>query len=173
MDGFNRYIPADREGVTMIKFERILALTDGSQNSRSAFRYAITICKKFGASLEILLVIEDMPAYVSLEIDSEFLVRIQDTMRREMEDCISYCRKSGVETKGVIRHGVPYEEIEDYAKENNIDLIVMATHGHSGLSHILLGSVAEKIIRHAPCPVLTTRIDDQSRGWDIERQGEQ
>ncbi|NPA25788.1 MAG: universal stress protein [Deltaproteobacteria bacterium] len=154
----------------MIEFARILALTDGSQNSRSAFRYAITICKKFGARLDILLVIEDMPAYVSLEVDSEFLVQIQDAMRREMEDCINYCRKAGVETNGVIRHGVPYEEIEDYARENDIDLIVMATHGHTGLSHILLGSVAEKIIRHAPCPVLTTRIDEKSKDWDIDRE---
>ncbi len=154
----------------MIKFARVLALTDGSQNSRSAFRYAITICKKFGASLDILLVIEDIPAYVSLEVDTGFMIRIQDTMRCEMEDCVNYCRKSGVETNGVIRHGIPCEEIEKYARENDIDLIVMATHGHTGLSHILLGSVTEKVIRHAPCPVLTTRIDEESKGWDIDRE---
>ncbi len=154
----------------MITFKRILALTDGSQNSRSALRYAITISKKFAASLDVLLVIEDIPPYISLEIDDEFILRIQETMRREVEDCISFCRKSGIEARGVVRHGVPYEEITSYAEEHDVDLIVMATHGHTGLSHILLGSVAEKVIHHASCPVLTTRIDEESKDWDIERE---
>ena len=154
----------------MIKFEKILALTDGSQNSRSALRYAITLSRKFGSELDILLVIEDIPAYVSLEVDESFLSRLQDSMRQEIEACIGYCRNVGVKAHGVVRHGVPYEEITNYAREKDIDLIVMATHGHTGLSHILLGSVAEKVIHHAPCPVLTTRIDDQSREWDIERE---
>jgi len=154
----------------MIKFEKILALTDGSQNSRSALRYAITIAKKFEAALDVLLVIEDMPAYISLELDDEFLLRIQDAMRSEVEDCIAFCRKSGIEANGIIRHGVPYEEITAYAEEQGVDLIVMATHGHTGLSHILLGSVAEKVIHHAPCPVLTTKIDEHSKNWDIERE---
>ena len=154
----------------MIKFEKILALTDGSQNSRSALRYAITVARKFEASLDVLLVIEDMPPYISLEIDDEFIFKIQETMRQEVEDCIKFCQKSGIEAQGIIRHGVPYEEITAYARENDIDLIVLATHGHTGLSHILLGSVAEKVIHHAPCPVLTTRIDADSRGWDIERE---
>lgn len=152
----------------MIKFEKILVLTDGSQNSRSALRYAITIGKKFGAALDVLLVIEDMPPYISLEIDDEFIFRLQETMRQEVENCISFCRKSGVEAQGIIRHGVPYEEITTYAEEQGVDLIVLATHGHTGLSHILLGSVAEKVIHHAPCPVLTTRIDESSKNWDID-----
>ncbi len=156
----------------MVKFEKILALTDGSQNSRSALRYAITLCRKFSAVLDILLVIEDIPAYVALEVDDEFMTRIQASMRREIEACIHYCRNVGIAANGVIRHGVPYEEIVAYTRENGIDLIVMATHGHTGLAHILLGSVAEKVIHHAPCPVLTTKINDQSRNWDIERADE-
>jgi len=154
----------------MIKFKKILALTDGSQNSRSALRYAITVSKKFASELDILLVIEDIPAYVSLEVDEGFLERVQESMRREIEACISFCRNVGVSANGVIRHGVPYEEITAYAREHDVDLIVMATHGHTGLAHILLGSVAEKVIHHAPCPVLTTRIDDQSRDWDIDTE---
>lgn len=56
-----------------------------------------------------------------------------------------------------VRPGVPHQEITDYAKEANIDLIVLGTHGHTGLVHMLMGSVAEKVVRLAPCPVLTVR----------------
>ena len=145
--------------------KKVLVLTDGSQNSRSALRYAVEICRNADASLHLLSVVEDMPPYVNLEVGSDFISRIQETVRSEVAKCSGYCETSGVACSGEIRHGVPYEEIINYAKEIDADLIVMATHGHTGLSHILLGSVAEKVVRHAPCPVLTTRVDD--KGWDI------
>ena len=145
--------------------KKVLFLTDGSQNSRSALRYAVEICRNFEASLHILSVIEDMPPYLNLEVGSEFISQIQETVRSEVVKCADYCETSGVNSSGEIRHGIPYEEIIKYAKEIDADLIVMSTHGHTGLSHILLGSVAEKIVRYAHCPVLTTRIDDEN--WDI------
>ncbi|MCK5680144.1 universal stress protein [bacterium] len=147
--------------------KKVLALTDGSQNSRSALRYAVEICRNFEASLHLLSVVEDMPSYVNLEVGSEFVSKVQETIRKEVVDCSGYCETSGISCEGEIRHGVPYEEIIGYAKEIDADLIVMATHGHTGISHILLGSVAEKIVRHAPCPVLTTRIDNKD--WDIPK----
>ncbi len=145
--------------------KKVLVLTDGSQNSRSALRYAVEICRNSEASLHLLSVIEDMPAYATLEVGSEFISKVQETIKNEVVNCSGYCETSGVTCEGEIRHGVPYEEIVNYAKEIDADLIVMATHGHTGLSHILLGSVAEKVIRHAHCPVLTTRIDNKD--WDI------
>ncbi len=147
--------------------KKVLALTDGSQNSRSALRYAVEICRNFDASLHLLSVVEDMPSYVNLEVGIEFFASIQETIKKEVVQCSGYCETSGVACTGEIRHGVPYEEIINYAKEIDADLIVMATHGHTGLSHILLGSVAEKIVRHAPCPVLTTRVDNKD--WDIPK----
>ncbi|MBN2705004.1 MAG: universal stress protein [Deltaproteobacteria bacterium] len=146
-------------------FKKVMALTDGSRNSRSALRYAVEICRKFEASLHILSVVEDLPTYVNIEVGSEFFGQVQDSVQAEVDSCADYCKTAGIPCRGEVRHGVPYEEIVNYAGEINADLIVMATHGHTGLSHILLGSVAEKVIRHAPCPVLTTRIDDQD--WDI------
>ena len=143
----------------------VLALTDGSQNSRNALRYAVEICRKFDASLRILSVIEDMPSYINLEVGAEFMANIQETIRSEVITCSGYCETSGIDCIGEIRHGIPYEEIVAYAEEIDADLIVMSTHGHTGLSHILLGSVAEKIVLHAPCPVLTTRLD--TKHWDI------
>ena len=147
--------------------KKVLVLTDGSQNSRSALRYAVEICRNFEASLHLLSVIEDMPAYATLEVGSEFMLKIQETIRSEIVSCSGYCETSGIACDGEIRHGVPYEEIINYAKEIDVDLIVMATHGHTGLSHILLGSVAEKVMRHAPCPVMITRIDNKD--WDIPK----
>ncbi len=149
--------------------KKVLVLTDGSQNSRSALRYAVEICRNFGASLHLLSVIEDMPSYATLEVGSEFISKVQEAIKSEVVSCAGYCETSGITCDGEIRHGVPYEEIINYAKEIDVDLIVMATHGHSGLSHILLGSVAEKVMRHAPCPVMVTRIDNKD--WDITKPG--
>ena len=149
--------------------KKVLVLTDGSRNSRSALRYAVEICRNFDASLHLLSVVEDMPSYVNLEVGSEFISQIQETVRKEVVQCSGYCETSGIDCSGEIRHGVPYEEIINYAKEIDADLIVMATHGQTGLSHILLGSVAEKVIRHAHCPVLTTRVDNKD--WDITKPG--
>ena len=149
--------------------KKVLVLTDGSQNSRSALRYAVEICRNFEASLHILSVIEDMPAYATLEVGSEFMLKVQETIKSEVVSCSSYCETFGIVCDGEIRHGVPYEEIINYAKEIDVDLIVMATHGHTGLSHILLGSVAEKVMRHASCPVMVTRIDNKD--WDISKPG--
>jgi len=149
--------------------KKVLVLTDGSQNSRSALRYAVEICRNFEASLHLLSVIEDMPSYVTLEVGSEFISKVQETIKSEVVSCAGYCETSGIACDGEIRHGVPYEEIINYAKEIDIDLIVMATHGHTGLSHILLGSVAEKVMRHAPCPVMVTRIDNKD--WGISKPG--
>ncbi len=149
--------------------KKVLVLTDGSQNSRSALRYAVEICRNFDASLHLLSVIEDMPSYATLEVGSEFISKVQETIKGEVVSCAGYCETSGIACDGEIRHGVPYEEIVNYAKEIDVDLIVMATHGHTGLSHILLGSVAEKVMRHAPCPVMITRVDN--KGWDISKPG--
>lgn len=149
--------------------KKVLVLTDGSQNSRSALRYAVEICRNFDASLHLLSVIEDMPSYATLEVGSEFISKVQEAIKSEVVSCAGYCETSGITCDGEIRHGVPYEEIINYAKEIDVDLIVMATHGHSGLSHILLGSVAEKVMRHAPCPVMVTRIDNKD--WDITKPG--
>ena len=149
--------------------KKVLVLTDGSQNSRSALRYAVEICRNFDASLHLLSVIEDMPSYATLEVGSEFISKVQETIKGEVVSCAGYCETSGIACDDEIRHGVPYEEIVNYAKEIDVDLIVMATHGHTGLSHILLGSVAEKVMRHAPCPVMITRVDN--KGWDISKPG--
>jgi nucleotide-binding universal stress UspA family protein len=66
----------------------------------------------------------------------------------------------GIETEAVVTSGRPWQGITDYAASNNTDLIIISTHGYTGLKHVLLGSVAEKIVRHAPCPVLVVRAEE-------------
>jgi nucleotide-binding universal stress UspA family protein len=145
---------------------KVLALSDGSEISRNALRYAVEICNQFGCQLYLLTVVDQVPSSLDAEISKETFERLEGQLRQEMDKCSEYCETTGLACRSEVRQGVAYEEIVKYAKEKEIDLIVAATHGRSGLSHILLGSVAEKIVRHAPCPVLTVR--PTSKDWDMQ-----
>ena len=143
----------------MIALKKILMPTDFSEPSRVALRYAQEFADRFGASLNILHVIEDfylpgpsadgympMPGYFE-----EMEVRV----KAEFDKCLSSEKRQGVVT--TIKRGNPFIEIVRYAKDQDVDLIVMGTHGRGPVAHLLMGSVAEKVVRKAPCPVLTVR----------------
>ncbi len=88
----------------------------------------------------------------------ENIVAIERNIEKEIEkDFDNVLRKIDIPAKKVIKTGVTFVEIIDYIKEEGIDLVVMGTHGRSGIEHILIGSVAEKVVRKAPCPVMTVR----------------
>lgn len=132
-----------------MNFERILCPIDFSAGSEAALAYASVLAKESGAELHLVYVYEETIAYTEglgsyvppadLEPDKE---RLNNT--RPTEDV-------------AIRHefvvGHPADALVDYATDNNIDLIVMGTHGRTGLSRLLMGSVAEAVVRRAPCPV--------------------
>lgn len=139
-------------------FENVLALTDGSDFSRKALKYAVEICQRFDARLYLLTVIEGPPSYVKGEVSREILDATEATLRSQLGSCSIYCETAGLPCNAEVRKGNPLEEILRYAGEIDADLIVMSTHGWTGLPHILLGSVAEKVVRHAPCPVMTIRL---------------
>ncbi len=149
--------------------KKVLTLTDGSELSRTALRYAVEICQQFNAELYLLTVMDKVPSYLDAEVSHEIFERMEDILRNEVANCSGYCETAGLQCKSEVRTGLPYEEIIKYTKEIDADLIVMGTHGRSGISHILLGSVAEKIVRHAPCPVLTVR--PTAKDWEISQQG--
>ena len=146
----------------MIKIEKILFPTDFSEHSRHAFNYAISFAKEYGATLFVVHVIEDvqylanaymfdvpmMPSFADMEQNR--LKEMQEFIDREVDD-------PNIRIEKVVRHGRPFIEIIQLAKEENVDLIVTATHGRGGLEHVLFGSVAEKVVRKAPCPVLSIR----------------
>jgi nucleotide-binding universal stress UspA family protein len=146
--------------------KKVLALSDGSEVSRNALRYAVEICKQFRSQLYLLTVVDRIPSSLDAEVSKEAFLKLEGQLRQEMELCSEYCETTGMACQSEVRHGVAHEEIIRFAQEKDMDLIVSATHGRSGLSHILLGSVAEKIVRHAPCPVLTVR--PKSKDWDME-----
>jgi universal stress protein A len=144
-----------------IKLKSILAPLDFSPQSQKALHYALALAEQFGASVTLLYVVE--PAvypteigYVPAEIDA--LYRTMDETAREKLAALAE-KQVPAQLRGqtLVRVGQPHREITEAAKELAVDLIVIATHGYTGLKHTFLGSTAERVVRHAPCPVLTVR----------------
>lgn len=145
-----------------VDFKRILLATDLSPNAGAATKYAATLVTKFDAELHLLYVFEEytgstwapgvpLPPPKSLieqhkQHVAESLVKLMDAPWRDQHPIVR-----------ATREGYPFVEIIRYAKDQAIDLIVMGTHGRTGLTHLLLGSVADNVVRKSPCPVLTVR----------------
>lgn len=142
----------------MITLKNILVPTDFSEHSNKALLYGSELAKKFGAELHLMHAIEMTPllygegAYVTPETEAE----IESAATKQLESLFADSSKD-MKVVRRIEHGHPFVEIIRYAKENDIGLIVLGTHGRGAIAHMLLGSVAEKIVRKAPCPVLTVR----------------
>jgi nucleotide-binding universal stress UspA family protein len=124
-----------------------------------ATEYAVALANRFGATLHLLHVIEDPLVYLPMFESYPLPTRRQfETYAQDrLENWIPVPEADGVKLELHFRHGAPHVEIIDYADDSQIDLIVMGTHGRGIAAHLLLGSVAEKVIRKAPCPVLTVR----------------
>lgn len=146
----------------MIKLERILVPTDLSEFSHHALRYGCEFANRFNAELHLLNVVQDVVALVpepgmAFPAPGEYMAELRDASRAALDKL----PESGALTSGRVvrdvRVGTPFVEIVRYARDLNCDLIVIGTHGRSGLAHVLLGSTAEKVVRKAPCPVLTVR----------------
>lgn len=148
----------------MIK--KILFPADGSKCSDKAFRYALEIAEKFGAELVIINVM-DSRIVASAEmayLDEKFLNMVQQNAKDEANKIFSRlgreCQQAGIKYSSQMLSGIPFEQIIDFATDNKVDIIIMGTHGRTGLARMLLGSTAEKVIRKAHCPVLTVRPDE-------------
>lgn len=142
---------------------RIFVPIDFSESAQRALDYAIDLGATLGADLTVLYVAE--PIYFATPGDlygtsanlGMLLEEQRRTARVELKKLTTRLEKRGVNAKTVLGSGVPHEVIVETAKARKADLIVMATHGRGGLSHLLMGSVAEKVVRSATCPVLTIR----------------
>jgi len=137
-----------------LNIRRILVALDFSAESHSALRYAVMLGKKFSSTLMLVHVVEPVlttPEVIIPELATERVVSDASAELRELADEISDgCRL--VET--AVRRGIAFFEIVEAANAMGADLLVVGTHGRTGLSRALLGSTAEKVTRHAPCPVL-------------------
>jgi nucleotide-binding universal stress UspA family protein len=145
----------------MLNFNVIAVTTDLSDYSKRALPYAISMAERFEADLKIISVVEPtIPvsdvAWVGVDTraNDDELVRQTETVLAEI---IREQVPRGIDVEAKVLVGNAVENIIGYARDNNVDLLVICTHGRTGLSHVLLGSTSEAIVRRAPCPVLTLR----------------
>ena len=150
---------------TKIELRRILVPIDFSEHSKKALRYAIPFAEQFKASVDLLYVVEPTIYPADFSFGQVGFPNVEDELRqRGTEELDALIRKeigNRVPARKVIRTGKAFHEIDEYAREEAIDLIIIATHGHSGVEHVLFGSTAEKVVRHAPCPVLVVRMAEK------------
>jgi nucleotide-binding universal stress UspA family protein len=141
------------------KLDLILVPTDFSSLSCETFSWAALLANKFSAKILIVHVISNRAAVELTDQPGnpweKVLEREDNAMIENFQSCLSSEFKQAVETQTLVEVGQAADRLIESAKEKKADLIVMATHGRTGLSHALMGSVAEKVVRKAPCPVLT------------------
>ncbi|HEX9861090.1 MAG TPA: universal stress protein [Nitrospirota bacterium] len=138
-------------------YRKILIATDGSPSGSLAVTHGIGLAKLHGASVDAVYVItplgEGIDFYRTDELDKALSREAEGVMAAVMEEG----GKNGVETKPHVLAGEPEDEIVKFADTNGTDLIVMGSHGHKGFVKLLIGSVAERVIGHAHCPVLVLK----------------
>lgn len=131
--------------------QSILTPTDGSDNSYTAVEQAIHLAEPFDATIHAVSVVESIPKRDRLRYDPE------DAAEEAVERAKEMVEAAGLEFVGDTMEGLPSEQIIDYAVDNDVDMIVMGTHGRGGVQRVLFGSVAERTVRNSPVPVLTVR----------------
>jgi nucleotide-binding universal stress UspA family protein len=145
----------------MKTFKKILVPVDFSAHSAEAIRHAADLSRRYDASVSIVHVYQSMefalpggfPAY-----EPARLKELLQALTAQVESSVNDAHAAGaLKVDGKLLQGTIAHEIVTCAKQGNFDLIVIGTHGRSGLGHLLLGSIAEKVLRTAPCPVLTVR----------------
>jgi nucleotide-binding universal stress UspA family protein len=145
--------------LTTLKLKMIVVPIDFSQPSYNALRYAVRLADQFGSVLRLVHVVElapfinDLPNVALIRSDAEMAkaakVKLQAIAQDKIDELIPVYPE--------VRIGKPYQEIVAAAKVGDADLIIIATHGYTGLKHAFLGSTAERVVRHAHCPVLVVR----------------
>ena len=144
-----------------IHIQRILVPIDFSVHSKNALKYAIPFAQTFKASIDLLYVVEPTIYPADFSFGQIGFPNIEEELRtrgsEELENLMTKEIGGKVRSRKIVRTGKPFYEINQYALEENMSLIIIATHGHTGMEQILFGSTAEKVVRKAPCPVLVVR----------------
>jgi len=145
----------------MEMIKKILIPIDFSNYSKKALQYSISFAKRFNAELVLVYVIEPMiyPADLSMGqmVIPQADVDLSEKSKNDLTELAKNEIGENLKFTVLIKTGKPFMEIIETAKEVDSDIIIMATHGHTGVEHLLFGSTAEKVVRKAPCPVLTIR----------------
>lgn len=154
------------------EIKKILVPIDFSDYSKSALKYAVNFAKRFNAKLVLVYVVEPIIYPPDFSMGQIAIPTIDLGMdKRAQEELDKLAEKEipkDLTANTIVKTGKPFIEIIETAADENVDLIIIATHGHTGMEHILFGSTAEKVVRKAPCPVLTLR--EPVKGFDITKE---
>ncbi|RJP70023.1 MAG: universal stress protein [Ignavibacteriales bacterium] len=143
-----------------LQVSKILVPIDFSDYSKNALKYAAKFAATFSAKIYLIYVIEPVIYPADFSMGQVALPSVDVDMNARAKEELEQLAKreiTGLEVVSIIKTGKPFVEIVETALEEDIDLIIIATHGHTGIEHVLFGSTAEKVVRKAPCPVLTIR----------------
>ncbi|MFC5970749.1 universal stress protein [Halomarina salina] len=139
-------------------FDRILFPTDGSEGADEALEYALELARTHDATLHVLFVADTNRDSVTL-VGTDVVDALTAVGEESVASVVDRASEHDVPTETAVEQGTPWRTIVDYAEGNDVDLLVMATHGRRGLDRYLLGSVTEKVVRTSTIPVMTVRID--------------
>lgn len=144
-----------------LQLGHILVPLDFSAHGMKALAYARSLARRLDAHLFLVHVVEPLvyPSDLGYTpvITDDLAADLQREGQNRLDDVVRQLNEAGLNARGVLRSGRPYLEITEAAAELRADLIVLTTHGYTGLKHVLLGSTAERVVRHARCPVLVVR----------------
>lgn len=159
--------PIVRSVPRRLGIHRILVPIDFSEHSKNALQYAIPYAIQFRAHLDLLYVVEPTIYPADFSFGQVGFPNIEEELRKrgteELQSLVLNEVKGRVPAEATVRTGKPFYEIYEFAREKEIDLIIIASHGHTGVEHILFGSTVEKVVRKSPCPVLVVPSLEHSR----------
>lgn len=156
--------------------KNVLFATDFSATSEAALPYAVAICRRFGSTLHTVHVLSDASLMMMTGgVDYVSMGTIYEDAQAEAKDRLDQLsgRTEGIPHRNYVRHGQVWKSLVSIIHENEVDLVVVGTHGRTGLGKLLLGSVAEDILRHSPCPVLTVgpKVSGRAKLRDVSSRG--
>jgi nucleotide-binding universal stress UspA family protein len=144
-----------------VSLKKIVVPQDFSEYSLHALKYAVTLAGLFNSELVVLHVVEPIVYPADFSFGQVSIPAMEEEIRKHSEEQLNELVTNeipnSIKTTSIIKVGKPFIEIIDVAKAENADLIVISSHGRTGMDHVLFGSTADKVVRKAPCPVLTVR----------------
>jgi nucleotide-binding universal stress UspA family protein len=146
----------------VIRLKKVLVPTDFSDSARHAFSYGVSFAREYKAELVLLHVVENLTVGYASDLFpvpmAEVFQEISGYAKTELAKLAAEAKQKGVACSELVAQGKPSAEIIRYAAENQVDMIVLGTHGKGMLDQALFGSTTERVVRRAPCPVLTVRL---------------
>ncbi|MGA7392114.1 MAG: universal stress protein [Terrimicrobiaceae bacterium] len=141
----------------ILTLKSILVPIDFSKTSQTALEYAVPLAKQFGAKVTLLHAIEPLP----YPVDLTYLPMGEGFPIKPLEEKLNKLAKKTIEPQHlkevIVQVGTAFEVVTNVARDRKVDLIIITTHGYTGLRHVFMGSTAERVVRHAPCPVFVVR----------------